>query len=111
MQQLWPAPPGGWETDVFLTAVEAVHDLVAWPRVRTPSPDASCYSGFTRDTGRAVYRHRTSQLLDLHEIGLRLADDGEDTGRLVRTADREDKRTAAAALHRVLEHRQSGPAG
>lgn len=92
LKQLWPAPPEGWEPDVFLTAVEAVHDLVAWPRLRSTASGGSCYAGFTRDTGRAVYRHRTNQLLALHDTGLQLAAHGEDTGRLVRvTGDDRDE--------------------
>ncbi|WP_328607155.1 hypothetical protein OG943_45965 [Amycolatopsis sp. NBC_00345] len=45
------------------------------------------YSQFAFEPGRALYRWRVNQLLARSDLGLRLADDGEDIGRLVAVTD------------------------
>jgi hypothetical protein len=45
------------------------------------------YSAFSLDAGQVLYRWRVNRLLDRSELGLRLADEGDDAGRLVAVTD------------------------
>jgi hypothetical protein len=77
----------GWELDSFCDLVEVFHDLVARPTSRWWHDFARCgwhYSAFATGPGRRLYRWRINQLLDASTLGLRLAEEGEDLGRLVR---------------------------
>jgi hypothetical protein len=141
---LWPLQAGAWDEDLFYSLVEMVHDLVARPRrrqVHSHSHHGYHYADFALTPGRALYRWLVNQLLARHDVDLRLADDGEDAGRLVqvagddrdelvqraltsptptdrdavahavalfraRAATREDKRSAVAALARIMEDRR-----
>jgi len=145
MDVLWPLHYEDWDSDAFYGLVEAVHDLVARPRHRSRHNLPGCgwhYADFARTPGQMLYRWDVDQLLDRYGAGLRLAADGEDTGRLVHTAgddrnelvertlqtpnpgdrdavrhaialfrnraaNRENKRSAVLALHRVMEDRRS----
>jgi len=94
LPELWPLRPENWDEDTFFGLVEVFHDLAVRPRERNLHSYNGCgwhYSGFGTDTGRARYRWRVNRLLASAGVGLRLAEDGEDTGRLVRTVD--DART------------------
>ncbi len=85
---LWPLDPRDWDEDTFYSLVEVVHDLVARPRDRWWHDYSRCgwhYSAFAVAPGRALYRWRVNRLLARFDVGLELAPDGEDTGRLVRT--------------------------
>lgn len=105
----WPRPPGDvdWEDDEFLDLVEVLHDLVARPRNRSWHDFGSCgwhYSNFAVAPARILYRRRVNGLFARHDVGLRLADEGEDVGRLVRVLGDERgellKRAVAAASPR-----------
>lgn len=88
--QLWPLDPETWDEDTFLGLVEVFHDLAVRPRERWFHSYSGCgwhYSVFHTDTGRALYRWRINRLLTQAGLDLRLADDGEDQGRLVRRVD------------------------
>src|SRR5690606_26918625 len=80
--------------------IEALHDLIARPR-RIEEYDHwnDCgrhYSDFAVGTGRALYRHRVNRALAVARIPLRLAESGEDAGRLVRVeGDARDGLVAA----------------
>lgn len=92
---LWPLQPGNWDEDLFYSLIEVVHDLVARPRHRGIHTYGGCgshYSDFALAPGRALYRCRINQLLTRSAIGLRLAAEGEDVGRLVHVAgdDRDE---------------------
>lgn len=78
----------GWPDELFFSVVEALHDLAARPRRRRWHDycDEFDYADFARLPGQAVYRWRVNYVLARSEIGLRLADTGEETGLLVRTA-------------------------
>ena len=96
---LWPMSDEGWRPDDFYSLVEAVHDLVARPRERMwHMGDDWHYLALAPAPARALYRWRVDQLLARYGVGLQLAADGEDTGRLVHTAgdDRD------ALVQRVL---------
>ncbi len=82
--------PEQWDTDTFYGLIEVFHDLSVRPRERWFHQFDGCgwhYRAFGRDTGQALYRWRVNRLLDGAEVGLRLAEDGEDVGRLVHVVD------------------------
>lgn len=94
VSDLWPLTPDTWDDDTFYDLIEVFHDLAARPRTRTWHSWDSCgwhFGDFGTDIGRALYRWRINQHLESAGIALRLADDGEDVGRLVRVVD--DART------------------
>lgn len=72
--------------DSMYTLVEVFHDLVARPRYRSYHDYGRCgwhYSDHARRPGQDLYRLRVEELLLRHGIEYRLADSGEDRGRLV----------------------------
>jgi hypothetical protein len=144
---LWPLQPDRLlaNMDVFFDVVELLHDQAARPTSRHYHRFADCgwhHDSFDIGSGRVVYRWRVNQLLERTDLGLRMADEGEDLGRLVtvtdqaraellqavvirdggpadqirhalalfreRGADRNQKRSAVAALALVLEERRHG---
>ncbi|ABW12215.1 hypothetical protein Franean1_2792 [Parafrankia sp. EAN1pec] len=89
---LWPLTPDrlAQNIDVFCDVVEVLHDLVARPRSRGLHDYDGCgwhYRDFSPATGRVVYRWRVNGLLERSDLGLHLADEGEDVGRLVTSTD------------------------
>jgi hypothetical protein len=71
----------------FCDLVEVFHDIVARPSSRWYHDYAGCgwhYSAFATGPARRLYRWRVNRLLAASTLGLRLADSGEDLGRLVR---------------------------
>jgi hypothetical protein len=110
----WPPrqPRAGWTLDQFCDLVEVFHDLVARPSTRWYHDYSGCgwhYSTFATGPARRLYRWRVNRLLAASTLGLRLAEDGEDLGRLVRVEptgleDLAQKALAAAppeTAHRV----------
>ncbi|MEV6363213.1 hypothetical protein [Nocardia asteroides] len=79
--------------EYFFSLVELLHDHVARPRgVERMHKDlwhSRCrhYTDFDVVTGKAVYRWRVNKILDRSDVGHRLADEGEDQGRLVTLSD------------------------
>lgn len=117
---LWPLNVRDADDDTFYSVVEAVGDLMARPRQRHWHDYNSCgwhYAVFSATTGQMLYRSAVNDLLAQAGAGLRLAHEGEDTGRLVRMADDErdelvhrvlatpDPRDQAAARHAVAMFR------
>ncbi|WP_206474201.1 hypothetical protein [Dietzia sp. KRD202] len=92
-EDLWPlnADRLAEDEDLMYSVIEFLHDQVARPR--SPGHYHSfCDCGWHRSsfdvfTGREVYRWRVNKLLARGASGLRLADEGEDAGRLVYTTD------------------------
>lgn len=102
---LWPLAPDEWDDSTFYGLIEVYHDLVSRPRERHYHDYASCgwhYSSFSVTAGREVYRWRANELLQAAGISYRLADSGEDQGRLVAVFD--DGRSALLA--EALDHPQ-----
>jgi hypothetical protein len=95
---LWPLTPEGWDDSTFYGLIEVYHDLVSRPRERLYHDYGMCgwhYSHFSATAGREVYRWKVNEVLQAGGIGYRLADSGEDQGRLVATFD--DGRSALLA--------------
>jgi hypothetical protein len=83
----WPLDPAGWTPDDFFDLVEVVHDVVARPSSRWLHDFSGCgwhYSAFVTGPARRLYRWRINHLLAASTLGVRLADNGEDLGRLIR---------------------------
>ena len=83
----WPvqAPPLGWDADEFYTLVEVVHDFASRPRTRSFHDFGQDwhYGDFSIETGQALYRFETNQILLDGETDLQLANSGPEAGRLV----------------------------
>lgn len=93
ISNLWPPrnPLADYsDDDVFYSLVEVLHDLAARPRLRTGHDFNGCRGHFKEGsvaTGRAIYRWKVNQLLEESSSPYRLAEEGEDRGRLVRNFD------------------------
>jgi hypothetical protein len=101
VSDLWPLRPDSWDEDTFFGLIEVFHDLAVRPRDRRMHSYNGCgwhYGGFAIDTGRALYRWRINRLLASSGIPLRLAETGEDIGRLVRVVDESRTELLTRAL-------------
>lgn len=86
---LWTAAPDEWEEADLFDFIEVMHDLAARPTSGYYHSYANCGwhpSRFSRRSGQRLYRWRINRLLDTTTLDLRLAEHGEDTGRLVHVA-------------------------
>jgi len=78
------------DQDLFCDVIEVLHDLVARPRARHLHSYSGCgwhYSAFSLQAGQVLYRWRVNRVLDRSDLGLCLADEGDDAGRLVAVTD------------------------
>jgi hypothetical protein len=78
-----------WTVHDLFDLIEVLHDLASWPG----SWDSHGYGGcpghpgdFSPACGKALYRHRVNALLHQSTLGVRIADTGEDRGRIVHSA-------------------------
>ncbi len=79
--------PGG-EEDLF-DFIEVFHDLAARPtKVRYCGDYCQVWHAirYSRESGQALYRGLVNQLLDRTTLGYRIAEAGDDTGRIVRAS-------------------------
>jgi hypothetical protein len=86
---LWPLQrrQDSWTQNGFCDLVEVFHDLVARPSRRWYHDYSRCgwhYSDFATGPARRLYRWRINRMLAASTLGLSLAQEGEDLGRLVR---------------------------
>ena len=84
--RLWLSVEAWTESDLC-DFIEVFHDLAARPTRGWFHQHNGCGwhpEAFSQRSGRAVYRWRMNQLLDTTTLDLRLAETGEDTGRMVR---------------------------
>jgi hypothetical protein len=91
------------DQDLFCDVIEALHDLAARPRGRFNHNYGGCgwhYRAFSCETGQAVYRWRVNQILNRSDLGLRVADESEDCGRLVAVTDPARMELAASMAAR-----------
>ncbi|MDQ1492292.1 MAG: hypothetical protein QOD57_3207 [Actinomycetota bacterium] len=89
---LWPLDESapGWDRDLFYDLIEVFHDLVARPQTRWLHDFSDCgwhYGDFALEPARILYRWRVNRLMARHQIPYRLAEAGDDEGRLVATTD------------------------
>jgi hypothetical protein len=111
VEGLWPLRPNllTKDIDLFFDVIEFLHDQVARPTSRYFHSFSGC--GWHNETfevkpGRVAYRWRVNKFLERSDLGLRLADEGEDVGRLVTVAD--DAR--ADLVQAVVARDDGGPA-
>lgn len=102
---LWPLSESRerWGPDVFHTLVEVLHDRATRPRERDEHTYYGCGWHFFQlapEPGRRLYRWQVNQLLDASTVPFRLADDGEDVGRLVAATDEARADLVAAVVRR-----------
>jgi len=83
---LWDGEVGDWTEDDLCDFIEVFHDLAARPTREMFHSYSGCGwhpLAYSQQSGQALYRWWMNDLLDTSNLGLRLADDGEDVGRLV----------------------------
>lgn len=86
---LWSSDPESWAPDDLWDFIEIFHDLAARPTRSSLHTWNECGwhpLRFSRASGQALYRWKMNELLATTAFDLRLADDGEDVGRLVRAS-------------------------
>lgn len=87
--QLWRDDPTGWDEDDLCDFIEVFHDLAARPTDGWFHSFGGCGwhpSKFNRRSGQAIYRWRMNETLETSVLDVRLAEVGEDVGRMVRMA-------------------------
>lgn len=80
------ADPESWTEDDLCDYIEVFHDLAARPTKGWYHAYSGCGwhpTQFSRKSGQALYRWRVNEVLGT-SIGIRLAESGEDVGRMVR---------------------------
>jgi hypothetical protein len=102
---LWPLQTSRsrWDQDLFFDLVEVLHDLVARPRSRSFHDYGGCgwhYSNFALEPGRRLYRWEVNRLLSRSTLAFRLAEEGEDVGRLVAVTDDARAQLVASVAQR-----------
>ncbi|WP_371400852.1 hypothetical protein OHA10_23090 [Kribbella sp. NBC_00662] len=122
---LWPLDAAYLAADqnTFFDVIEVLNDRVSRPRSRWFHSYNGCgwhYADFSPAEGRLVYQAMVNGLLEKTALGVRLATDGEDAGRLVvgtddarsdlthRMATREDAETGDIVRHALSMFRQRG---
>lgn len=113
---LFNAQPDEWEDADLFDFIEVMHDLAARPTSGYYHSYSNCGwhpLRFSRRSGQRLYRWKMNRLLDTTTLGLRLAESGEDIGRLVRVASGDlgqlvdevledaDRESADAVAHAV----------
>jgi hypothetical protein len=92
------------DQDLFCDIIEVLHDFVARPRARSWHQYNACgwhHSDFSLEAGQMLYRWRVNQVLDRSDLGLRLASEGEDAGRLIAVTDPARMQLAASMTARA----------
>lgn len=88
---LWPLTESqsGWDENTFYGLIEVFHDLVSRPRTAWwhDYGGDSHYGNFAREPARQLYRRQINNMLATSTAPWRLADTGEDEGRLVAVTD------------------------
>lgn len=102
---LWPLQRSRlqWDNDIFFDLVEVLHDLVARPRSRSFHNYSGCgwhYSEFAIEPARRLYRWEINRLLERSTLAFRLAEGGEDVGRLVAVTDDARAELVSAVVER-----------
>jgi hypothetical protein len=89
---LWDGQTAEWSEDDLCDFIEVFHDLASRPTREHFHSYNGCGwhpTAFSRNSGRALYRWRINGLLLQTGFALRLADQGEDIGRMVHATDGE----------------------
>jgi hypothetical protein len=105
---LWMKPDKEWTEDDLCDVIEVFHDLAARPVRGWFHSFSGC--GFHPErfhvkSGQELYRWRVNGVLESTRLGLRIADDGEDIGQVVRVSP-----DGLAELTEEVLHTSEGPA-
>jgi hypothetical protein len=98
---IWDTKAADWSRDELFDVIEVFHDLAARPTRGWVHGYGGCGwhpSEFSRQSGQALYRWRINEILDGSGLELRLAEDGEDVGRLVRRTSEDLDRLVEDSL-------------
>jgi limonene-1,2-epoxide hydrolase len=131
-----------WSEDLLFSVIEVLDELISRPRLTLRNGDDRRFHDFGRETGQALFRAWVNARLAPSLLSYRMAESGEDAGRIVvastaeedeyldnqaasehhgagdevghavalfrnREPTRETRRSAVAALARVLEARRA----
>lgn len=78
-----------WSLDDLYDLAEVLHDLASWPGAWGRHDYGGCVGhprDFSPSCGQGLYRHRVNELFETSTLEVRLAEAGEDRGRIVRSA-------------------------
>ena len=112
-QHLWSAEPDEWMEPDLCDFIEVFHDLASRPTRGSRHTYNDCGwhpEAFSQRTGQGLYRWKMNRLLDSSTFGFRLAESGQDVGRMVRATGGElgrliDEALAAeSAVHDSIGH-------
>ncbi len=111
---LWDSPDADWSESDLCDFIEVFHDLATRPTRGRYHDYGNCGfhpSRFSKRSGQALYRWRVNRVLETTTLDLRIADDGEDVGRMVRVApsglsalSREVLDSAAGSSRNEVDH-------
>lgn len=104
----WALEPHDWTTDDLCDFIEVFHDLASRPTRGWHHSFNDCGwhpSDFAQPIGQALYRSRINELLEDVQFAFRLADSGEDVGRMVRAMPDELDDVVADVLESRAPHR------
>jgi hypothetical protein len=85
----WPlgsAAARAWTRDNLFDLMEVLHDLASWPGMWSGHDFGGCIGhpgDFSPACGRALYLYEMNRLLERSDLGVRLAETGEDQGLIV----------------------------
>lgn len=88
---LWPLNDqrvNQWSLDDFFDFIEVLHDLASWPGTWDGHYYGGCIGhpgSFSQSCGQAIYRWKVNEVLRDSDLGVYIAEDGEDRGRIVVT--------------------------
>lgn len=93
----------GWILDDFFDLVEVLHDLASWPGTWDSHNFGGCIGhpgSFSQSCGQAVYRWKVNEVLRGSNLGVVIADAGEDRGRVALAIPATTEAIVEAALER-----------
>ena len=106
---LWSQESDSWNEIDLCDFIEVFHDLAAWPTMGWYHNRFECGwhpESFSERLGQALYRWRTNLLLDQAAFRFRLANSGEDIGRMVRFVSGELGELIDGVLDSETGHRE-----
>ena len=96
---LWDSEPETWDEEDLYQFIEVFHDIAARPTSRHDHQYCDGHpTHFSPQTGRTLYRWRMNLLLDSTPLMLRLADSGNDIGRMVEAPSPQLRRLSTEVL-------------
>lgn len=101
-------PDGDWSEDDLCDYIEVLHDISARPTTRWYHEFSGCGwhpDNFDRASGAAIFRWSINRVLDKSSLGLRIATEGGDIGRVTKVMPNglEDIVAAAAEINVAIK--------